>query len=189
MVEVPIPADAQNTLLIGGDHYMLTQFHFHAPSEHAVNGRLADLEAHFVHTNADGGTAVVGVFYHLGHHGNEVVERILLAAPVEAGEEAHAGEANPAELFHDIRGVSCGGGPLRVKSFFSYDGSLTTPGCTEHVRWSVLADGGRVSHAAVQRIHQVIAWFPNYRGYQNNNRPVQRLNGRVVRSRTSRGHG
>lgn len=25
------------------------QFHFHAPSEHSVNGRLYDLEVHFVH--------------------------------------------------------------------------------------------------------------------------------------------
>ena len=172
VVEVSIPAGVENTLLIGGDEYTLLQYHFHAPSEHAVNGRLADLEAHFVHTNAEGGTAVVGVFYHLGHHGNEVVERILLAAPTETEEEAHAGEASPAELFHDIRGVSCGRGPLRVRSFFSYGGSLTTPGCTEEVRWSVLADGGRVSHAAVRRLHQVIARFPNYSGYQNNNWPV-----------------
>ena len=189
VVEVPIPAGVDNTLLIGGDQYTLAQYHFHAPSEHAVNGRLADLEAHFVHTNADGGTAVVGVFYHIGRHGNEVVERILLAAPVEAGEEGHAGEANPAELFHDIRGVTSRTGPLRVKSFYSYDGSLTTPGCTEQVRWSVLADGGRVSRVAVRRLHRVIARFPNYSDYQNNNRPVQPLNGRVVRYRASRGHG
>jgi carbonic anhydrase len=41
------------------------------------------------------------------------------------------------------------GGLLRVNSFYAYDGSLTTPGCTEDVRWSVLADGGQISKAAV----------------------------------------
>ena len=41
VVEGPIPADAQDTLQIGGDRYDLVHYHFHAPSEHAVNGRLA----------------------------------------------------------------------------------------------------------------------------------------------------
>jgi carbonic anhydrase len=62
-------------------------------------------------------------------------------------------------------------------------GSLTTPGCTEDVRWSVLADGGQVSKAAVARLHRVIGQFPSYDGYRNNNRPTQPLNGRVIRLR------
>ena len=62
-------------------------------------------------------------------------------------------------------------------------GSLTTPGCTEGVLWSVLADGGRVSAAAVARFHQLIAQFPYYYGYPNNNRPLQLLDGRVIQLR------
>ena len=104
VVEVPIPAGVQDTLQIGGDRYELVQYHFHAPSEHAVNGRLADVEAHFVHMNAQGATAVVGVFYRRGPDPNPVLDKILLSAPATAGEEAHAGEASPAELFHHIRG-------------------------------------------------------------------------------------
>jgi carbonic anhydrase len=72
---------------------------------------------------------------------------------------------------------------VRVDSFYAYGGSLTTPGCTENVRWSVLADGGQVSRAAVSRFHSVISGFANYGGYPNNNRPVQPLNGRVVELR------
>ena len=86
VVEVPIPADAQDTLQIGGDRFDLVQYHFHAPSEHAVNGRLADVEAHFVHMNAQGGTAVVGVFYRRGPEPNAVLDTILLSAPATAGE-------------------------------------------------------------------------------------------------------
>jgi carbonic anhydrase len=184
VVEVPIPTGVHDTLQIGGDRYGLAQYHFHAPSEHAVNGRRAAVEAHFVHTNAQGATAVVGVFYRRGPHPNPVLDRILLAAPEAAGEEAHAGEANPAALFRHLRGVSAmRGGPVCVNSFYAYDGSLTTPGCTEDVRWSVLADGGHVSQAAVARLHRVIGQFPNYNGYRNNNRPTQPLNGRVIRLR------
>jgi carbonic anhydrase len=67
-----------------------------------------------------------------------------------------------------------------VDSYYAYDGSLTTPGCAQDVRWSVLADGGQVSRAAVHRLHQVIARFPGYHGYPDNNRPVQPLNGRLI---------
>lgn len=184
VVEVPIPADVHDTLQIGGDRYELVQYHFHAPSEHTVNGRRAAVEAHFVHTNAQGATAVVGVFYRRGPDPNPLLDRILLAAPEVAGEEAHAGEASPAALFRHLRGVSAiRGGPVCVNSFYAYDGSLTTPGCTEEVRWSVLADGGQVSKAAVGRLHRVIGQFPNYNGYRNNNRPTQPLNGRVIKLR------
>ena len=184
VVEVPIPADVHDTLQVGRDSYELTQYHFHAPSEHAINGELADLEAHFVHTNPQGATAVVGVFYRFGTDTNAVLERILLAAPETAGEEASAGEASPAELFRNITGVKAmGGSPVRVESFYTYDGSLTTPGCTQDVRWSVLANGGHVSMDAVDHLHKVIKGFPDYNGYPNNNRPVQPLNGRVIRYR------
>ena len=187
VVEVPIPSDVVNTLQIGDDLYQMTQYHFHAPSEHAVNGRRADLEVHFVHTNPDGGTAVVGLFYDIGREENEVLDRILLAAPAEAGEEASAGEGSPAELFRDIGGARSGrNGRVRVESFYTYSGSLTTPGCTEGVRWSVLTHGGQVSHAAVRHLHEVIARFPNYNRYRNNNRPVQPLNGRVIKQRWTR---
>jgi len=189
VVEVPIPAEIQDALQIGREFYELVQYHFHAPSEHAVNGRLADVEAHFVHMNAQGATAVVGVFYRRGHDQNAVLDRILRSAPATAGEEAHAGEGSPADLFRHIEGVGVmRGGPVLVNSFYAYDGSLTTPGCTEAVRWFVLADGGHVSNAAVARIHQVIARFPNYNGYRNNNRPVQPRNGRVIRYRDGGEH-
>jgi carbonic anhydrase len=184
VVEVVIPAGVNNTLQIGGARFPLVQYHFHVPSEHAVNGRLADLEAHFVHTNAQGVTAVVGVFFNIGSDPNPLLDSILLAAPATAGEEVTEGKASPAELFQNISGVSIAGrSPVRVNSFYSYTGSLTTPGCTEGVLWSVLAGAGQVSNAAVTRFHQLIAQFPNYNGYPNNNRPVLPLNGRVIRLR------
>jgi carbonic anhydrase len=76
-----------------------------------------------------------------------------------------------------------------VDSFYAYDGSLTTPGCTQEVRWSVLPDGGQVFAAAVARLHRVIGHFPHYDGYPNNNRPLQPLNGRVIKLRRGADHG
>ena len=186
---MPIPAGVNDTLQIGSDVYPLVQYHFHAPAEHAVNGRLADLEAHLVHTNAQGVTAVVGIFFRIGPRPNALLDKILLTAPETAGDEVSAGKASPAELFRHIRGVSTKRGcPVTVDSFYSYAGSLTTPGCAEGVLWSVLADGGHVSNAAVTRYHHLIAQFPNYNGYPNNNRPLQPLNGRIIKLRRGRKH-
>jgi carbonic anhydrase len=107
-----------------------------------------------------------------------------VSAPEAAGEEATP--VKPAlRRCSSISGESaaCAGAPLQVNSFCAYDGSLTTPGCTEDVRWSVLADGDQVSKAAVARLHRVIGQFPNCNGYRNNNRPTQPLNGRIIRLR------
>ena len=79
-------------------------------------------------------------------------------------------------------------GQRNAGSFFTYDGSLTTPGCTEGVRWFVLEDVGHVSPAALERFHFLISLFPDYGGYPNNNRPVQPLNGRLVSFRAAHRH-
>jgi len=51
------------TMKIGNDHYELEQFHFHTPSEHRVNGKYHDVEAHFVFQTKEGKLSVIGVFY------------------------------------------------------------------------------------------------------------------------------
>ena len=109
VVEVPIPAGVEDVLQIGGDRYTLTQYHFHALSEHTVNGRHADVEGHFVHTNAAGDIAVVGVFYRIGPRPNRLLETILRNAPEISGEEAELhSEANPADLFKGVDGLRIG---------------------------------------------------------------------------------
>lgn len=183
VVEVSIRAGVRDALRIGPDEYHLVQYHFHAPSEHTIDGRRGDVEAHFVHQTADGATAVIGVLYRVGSDPNPLLDHVLLEAPQTAGREVHAGESCPAELLHDLRGVTVRHGIVRVDSFYQYHGSLTTPGCTENVRWLVLAHVGQVSKAAVTRFHRLISQFPSYGGYPDNNRPVQPRNGRVVELR------
>ena len=56
-----------STLTAGGDVYDLVQFHFHAPSEHLVDGKHFPMEVHFVHKKqGNGGLGVVGVFFDAG---------------------------------------------------------------------------------------------------------------------------
>ncbi len=98
VIEVPMPAGGHQTLGIGGKTYTLTQFHFHAPSEHTLNGRHFDLEAHLVHQSADGQLAVVGVLMDIDDHPNALVDEVFEHAPDVAGEETEVGiEANARE--------------------------------------------------------------------------------------------
>lgn len=81
VVEVPIPTGVHDTLRLDGDRYELAQYHFHAPSEHAINGRLADVEAHLVHHNAQGATAVVGILFRRGPDPNPLLDKSCCRRP------------------------------------------------------------------------------------------------------------
>jgi carbonic anhydrase len=183
VIEVQIPVDNGNTLWVGRGAFRLVQYHFHAPSEHTLNGRQFDLEAHLVHENAGGQLAVVGVFMDIGQPGNELVDDVLHGAPEEAGEETDLGiETNAKGLLPGF-GSRPGNGPFVISRYYTYSGSLTTPACSEPVRWIVLKEPVTVSESSVEELHRLVSLFPGYGGYPDNNRPIQPLNGRQITSR------
>jgi carbonic anhydrase len=154
------------------DEYTLQQFHFHAPSEHMINGQLADAELHLVHINSLGEQLVVSVLLRVDdRNANHLFDRIMFGAPIGVTEETEHdlhGEINAEDLLPKSR------------SFYTYTGSLTTPPCTEGVNWFVMAEPASISSAAVAQLHAIIHLFPDYGGYSNNNRPVHDLNSRTV---------
>lgn len=162
-------------LLVGLDRYELLQFHFHAPSEHTVNGQAADMELHLVHRDVLGNLAVVGVMLKVGAPPNRLLDDIIAASPLTEGTQAIEGRTISA------RNVLPGS-----TSFYTYTGSLTTPPCTEGVRWFVLKNPVLVSQGTVDRLHQIIGLFPGYEGYGNNNRPTRPLNGRSIQNQILR---
>jgi len=137
--------------LIKGERYELVQFHFHHPSEHLLSGKSFALELHFVHKNAAGNLAVLGVFFEPGKE-NPALAPIFGALPREAGPaETLGAPIRPAELLPPERG------------YFRYHGSLTTPPCSEGVLWTVFKAPLPISEAQIQ---QFASLFPN------NARPV-----------------
>ena len=183
VVEVPIPPGVEDVLQIGGDRYQLTQYHFHAPSEHTINGRHADVEGHFVHTNAAGDTAVVGVFFRIGRRPNPLLETILLNAPETSGEEGPPlGEANPAELFRGLEGARAKHGPgpcrlvLRLRRF-AHDARLHRERALVGAlrRWARLGRGrGALSRRdrAVRRLRRLPEQQPSGAAAQRAGRPA-----------------
>lgn len=87
-----------NTTTIDGVVYNLVQFHFHRPSEHTLGTEVFPMELHFVHKNAAGGLAVVGVLIQAGA-ANPAYETLWAAQP--KAEAAHTAGAEPkAEATH-----------------------------------------------------------------------------------------
>ena len=143
---------------VDGTWFDLVQFHFHAPSEHTIDGEQAAAEIHLVHRDDDGNLAVVGVLVEQGEP-NAGVAPVLEDPPYREGTETEPEARIDAD-------------DLLPESLltYRYDGSLTTPPCSEGVQWLVMAEPVTWSAA------QLTAFTDLYDG---SNRPVQPLGDRV----------
>ena len=144
---------------MANEKFELQQFHFHAPSEHTVDGKHFPMEMHLVHKAEDGTSGVVAVFIQEGEH-NRAFDPVWDNLP----------DANRPE--HDVQ-IKVDTLSLLPKdtSYFAYEGSFTTPPCTEQVKWVILAQPVDLSREQIMRFREVI---------HDNNRPVQPLHGRSV---------
>jgi carbonic anhydrase len=83
------------------------------------------MEVHFVHKDAaTGSLGVLGVFMVPGAT-NATFAGIAAAFPAEAGKEAELANLDPAGML-----------PAKL-DYWTYEGSLTTPPCSEIVDWMV----------------------------------------------------
>ncbi|HYX73993.1 MAG TPA: carbonic anhydrase family protein [Steroidobacteraceae bacterium] len=146
-------------ITVGADHYQLVQFHFHRPSEERVHGKRYAMVAHLVHKNDKGELAVVAVMIHKGAS-NQFLKPIFDNFPAQGSESKVVGtNADLMQLLPAKRG------------YYSFEGSLTTPPCSEHVHWFELKEPVQ---ASAEQIDQFAARYPH------NARPTQPLNARSV---------
>lgn len=158
---IQINSKTGEKLTVGGKAYALVQFHFHAPSEHTVEGEHFPMEMHFVHQSADGALAVVGVLVAEGSANPGIAP--LWAQLAEAPGTKTTVEIRPE--FSEPIFPNVGGG------FYHYVGSLTTPPCSEGVQWYVRKTFTSLSKEQIAAFTAV---------YNRNNRPVQPHNGRML---------
>lgn len=148
---------------LDGATYRLEQLHFHAPSEHSLGGRSFPVEFHFVH-RADNGTLAVVTVMAIEGRENPAWQPILRQLPTKRTVPVDA--LNPGALL-----------PGDVTTT-RYEGSLTTPPCSEGVHWILLDVSIELSG------DQIAALTGHYVG---NNRPPQPRNGRRVVHDATRG--
>jgi carbonic anhydrase len=148
-------------IVLDGVRYNLIQFHFHHPAEEAVHGKLADMDAHLVHQSADGKTVVVAIRFNQDRDiPNAQLATLWNQLPNAAGKSETVTEMiNPGGLLPADRG------------YWTYTGSLTTPPCTEGVRWIVYEQEMTISRAQFRAFAAL---------YRLNSRPLQDAHGRRI---------
>jgi carbonic anhydrase len=150
---IEVETHGSNFLELGGEDYELVQFHFHTPSEHRFVGRGRDMELHLVHRSSGGGLAVVGVLMRRGSSSGALTP-IFEHLPDAVGvREELEEEFNPLAFLP------------RNRTHFRYAGSLTTPPCSEGVRWLVLSESVSISDEHMAQFNERIRF---------NARPVQK---------------
>jgi carbonic anhydrase len=149
-----------NMLVLDSAPYQMKELLFHAPSENNINKKSFPLEAQLIHADNKGNLTIISVMFKEGN-ANAALDKLWLQLSNKNGEPAPVKtRVIPSELMPENR------------SYYRFSGSLTTPPCTEGVRWIVLKTPMTVSKAQIETFEAAIK--------HKNNRPVQALNGRVI---------
>ncbi|RCV31467.1 hypothetical protein SEVIR_6G186000v4 [Setaria viridis] len=153
------------SVVINGTAYYLRQLHWHAPTEHTVDGRQYDMELHLVHQSAEGKAAVIGVLYEVGAHD----------AFLHALEPAIHRIADRRDREEPVGVVDPRGARGRASVYYRYMGSLTTPPCTEGVIWTIVKRVRTVSKYQLELLREAV-----HDDMEKNARPLQEVNDRDI---------
>lgn len=148
------------SLVLDGQTFLLEQFHVHSPSENNINGQSYPMELHLVHASDKGELAVVALMFQYGLE-NEKLKHIWNSLPKNVGESNQLYSKNKADSYL----------PNNLE-YYRFNGSLTTPPCSEGVRWVVFKE---IQQASSEQIES----FMELMGHPNN-RPIQPIGARLI---------
>lgn len=151
----------------------MIQFHFHTPSEHLVKGKHYPLEMHLVHKNIDNSSyLVIAVFFERGKE-DKFLNEFIHDVPKKLDKKEFAKNISVVDLLTDIETESSLQKDLlkpkqnqsltkinisriiQAKAkFWTYEGSLTTPPCTESVRWVILEHPLTASAEQIEKLRK-----------------------------------
>ena len=153
--------DQGDYIMLDDSKYELKQIHFHEASEHTINGIRYPLEMHMVHVNQENKIAVLGVMAQEGES-SEPFTFLENYLPVKPGETKVINTNFDLNLNLPAN-----------KAYYTYKGSLTTPPCTQGVRWYIFKTPITISLDQVKQLQDLMPI--------NNYREEQSLNGRIVK--------
>ncbi|WP_224094068.1 carbonic anhydrase [Nostoc sp. MS1] len=158
---VQVNVESGSSIVVDGVTYALKQYHFHTPSENHIAGKSFPLEAHFVHADAKGNLAVIAVMFAEGKANSQLAE-LWQKMPMKAGENSVL--KGDVKNLHSLLPQN--------QEYYRFNGSLTTPPCSEGVKWMVMKEPLTVSKEQVEKFSLAVNG--------TNNRPVQPQNARII---------
>ena len=148
-----------NYLTIENKKYELKQIHFHIPSENHIDGKVFPMEAHLVHADKNNKLAVIGIMFEVSED-NTTLNKLLRNLPENKDQKNEV----KSEIFgYEILPES--------KEYYRFNGSLTTPPCTEGVKWIVLKTPVTISKSQLKDFEAVMP---------RNARDIQDINARTI---------
>lgn len=172
------------------DRFIAESLHFHwgskdsHGSEHVIDGTRHTMEMHILHRNSkydtldqarerSDGLAVAAVVFQAEERNFDYPGLSSLIEILDSVKDFNT--TTEIENFFILDNLVAG---LNSDSYFTYEGSLTTPPCSQSVTWIVFADILQMSHSQMSKFH-------NMRDEQNavlenNYRSLQAKGSRVV---------
>ncbi|CAB4058627.1 CA [Lepeophtheirus salmonis] len=174
---------------LSNDIFKLAQLHFHwgnmdkYGSEHTIDGLQFPIELHLVHFNTKYGEtmeealsvahksdnlAVLGVLFEITRSDMSILDPLInkLRYIQQEGTKTCVKSLVLKNLL-----------PLDLNTFYSYEGSLTTPKCNEIVTWTVFKKRHSISSGQLDEFRKLIS---KGKPLVNNYRDIQNLNSRKV---------
>lgn len=159
--------------------YELESFHFHVGSdnsqgsEHQFDGQKYLMEMHLVHRNPSSPTAVIlSVIFREDSQDNPAYNNLTNSFQ----NLSFPGQTIEVHSF-SVRDIL----PDNVLSYYRYTGSFTKPPCDENVKWIVFQEKVPISSSQLEKFRSVSSTVQSTKPLVNNYRPIQQLNGRIVR--------
>ncbi|KAK1989664.1 carbonic anhydrase [Colletotrichum falcatum] len=150
------------TLTRRGREFKLKQFHFHTPSEHRVDSEYFPMEVHFVFQSDDQSTnstepslSVLGFLIEVDNSAPSGFLRSVFSRVQEVAAPGSTSETEPLS-FCELKTV------LQHSEVYQYDGSLTTPPCTEGVAWNVVAEPLRIDDVTYRAVKKILKFNARY---------------------------
>lgn len=128
---------SKDFLTFRGREYRLQSIFFHHPSEHLINGKQESLEMHIFHKSDSEQSLALALMISLGEENAQFANIISL---LENKKRSAVADLDLSRII-DKKG-----------KFFFYDGSLTTPPCTEGVKWFIMKDPIQISKEQMNKI-------------------------------------
>lgn len=175
-----------------GEKYYIVNLHFHTPSEHTLNGKQYPMESHMVHVSEKGELIVIATMFDFKNestysaqmyskkpkdYGKNMFLSVLWKQMfyMDTKEPGHHKEEHAHEHKEKTISVPFGNIINRAAGMCVYNGSLTTPPCSQNVHFLMQLKVQPVSKVQHHKFYQSVN-SPMY----GINRAVQPLNGRHI---------